>query len=128
MSIASRIRETRQAAGLSKTELAEHCQVSSRTIQRWETGRTRPRGCAEAMRLAEALGVEFGWLVSGEGPKTLEAAKFANIVRFLNTDELARLRREFIRSENCGGSSGLSRQTENLLIAAKARSMANADR
>lgn len=127
MSIASRIRETRQAAGLGRAELAKHCQVSPRTIQRWETGRTRPRGCAEAMRLAEALGVVFGWLVSGEGPKTPKAARFAEVARCLNADERARLRREFIRLENGPDNGGPSPQLRNLLVAAKARRGRNAD-
>ncbi|MXW69495.1 MAG: helix-turn-helix domain-containing protein [Acidimicrobiia bacterium] len=40
--IASRIREARQAAGLTQQELAARVGVTRRTVWSWEAGRTRP--------------------------------------------------------------------------------------
>ena len=40
--IASRIREARQAAGLTQQELAARVGVTRRTVRNWEAGRTRP--------------------------------------------------------------------------------------
>ncbi len=50
------IREYRLRAALSQEELAERTQLSTRTIQRIETGETQPRGDS-LKRIAEVLGV-----------------------------------------------------------------------
>lgn len=46
----------RQEAGISRSELADACGVTESTIQRWETGQSRPSGpraVAYARMLAE---------------------------------------------------------------------------
>ncbi len=40
--VASWVKETRIALGLSQTQLAEKLQVAHSTVNRWERGRTKP--------------------------------------------------------------------------------------
>jgi transcriptional regulator with XRE-family HTH domain len=62
--VGARIREARQALGLSQVELAERVRVSQPTIAHWEQGTHTPRQLALA-RLADALGVSRTWLMTG---------------------------------------------------------------
>jgi DNA-binding transcriptional regulator YiaG len=50
------LRELRAATGLDRAALARKAEVTPRTLRRWETGETQPRGWRVAM-LALALGV-----------------------------------------------------------------------
>lgn len=75
--IAERLKEAREDAGLTQPALAEKAKVSQGTIGNIESGlRKRPR---DLLSIAEALGVSATWLESGNGPKKV---KFdANITR-----------------------------------------------
>lgn len=62
--IGVRIREARQAAGLTQAELAELVGVSRSAVAQWETGRTGQVG-TNLTRIAEVLGVAAGHLLEG---------------------------------------------------------------
>lgn len=65
--IADRLKEERQARGLSQEGLAKAAKVSQGTIGNIESGaRRRPR---ELLKIAGALKVRPEWLQNGEGPK-----------------------------------------------------------
>ena len=54
--IGSRLKEQRQARGISRKELAEQMEVTVQTISRWETGDRLP-DIVTFMRLASLLGI-----------------------------------------------------------------------
>ncbi|HNP19533.1 MAG TPA: helix-turn-helix domain-containing protein [Fulvivirga sp.] len=56
MNTKSKVRERRESLGYTQSELAEHANLSLRTIQRIESGKTVPKGHTLVV-LAEALGV-----------------------------------------------------------------------
>jgi transcriptional regulator with XRE-family HTH domain len=56
MSFGEHLRRLREAAGLSRAELARRASVAASTLRSWETDRGFPTMPA-ALRLAEALGV-----------------------------------------------------------------------
>ena len=66
MSIASRIRKARLAAGFSQSHLAELMHVTRSACSQWEQpGGTAPRG-SRLERLATVLGVSVEWLATGQ--------------------------------------------------------------
>lgn len=65
MSIASRIRKARIAAGFSQSHLADLMHVTRSACSQWEQpGGTAPRG-TRLERLATVLGVSVEWLATG---------------------------------------------------------------
>lgn len=54
-----RITELREAAGLSKAELARRAGINERTVRNLENGRYGGPSMATARKLAVALGVSF---------------------------------------------------------------------
>ena len=52
----NRIRELREAAGMTQADLAERLQVSVPTVSRWESGVIRP-SVGNLIELAEIFGV-----------------------------------------------------------------------
>lgn len=62
--IGRRIVEARQKSGLSQTDLGLKTGIAQTQISRYESGRSVPRR-ASMLRLAEALGVQVDWLMSG---------------------------------------------------------------
>lgn len=71
--VAARVRETRQALGLSVRVLATAAGVSHTAVGNVERG-TMP-GLDTTEALAVALGVSPGWLAFGEGPRELPARR-----------------------------------------------------
>jgi transcriptional regulator with XRE-family HTH domain len=63
---ARRFRFARERAGLSQAEIARSLMLSPSTVWRWQDGRSVPRP-AERGRLADLLGVNRDWLMSGRG-------------------------------------------------------------
>jgi transcriptional regulator with XRE-family HTH domain len=57
-----RIKGMRQKCGMSQEELAEKCNASRSTVQRWEKGLTVP-DITQASSIARALGVPTGYLM-----------------------------------------------------------------
>ena len=62
MEIKERIKLTRQRCGMSQEELAEKCNASRSTVQRWEKGLTVP-DLIQAPSIAKALGVSVAYLM-----------------------------------------------------------------
>lgn len=67
MSLATRLKTTRKKLGLSQTALADAVGVTQPTVAGWEAGGHAPRRDV-LPRIAEALGTEAAWLLSGEMP------------------------------------------------------------
>jgi len=61
-----RIAEAREAAGLSRAELAQRMGVVPETVDAWEDAERVPRANRITV-LAGVLGVSAMWLLSGEG-------------------------------------------------------------
>ncbi len=70
MSLGDRIREARLARGFTQEALAKNFKVSRQSIVYWEKNQTRPF-IDRFPRLAEVLGVDLHWLLTGEGRPTL---------------------------------------------------------
>lgn len=64
--IPERIIEAREAMGLTSAQLARRLGVQTRTLARWERGRTEPRS-NRLVLLAGVLNVSPAWLLSGQG-------------------------------------------------------------
>lgn len=64
-----RLREERKAAGVTLTDLAEDIGTSASVLSRAETDPKRPPSLFEAARIAEALGLRLGYLLTGEPPR-----------------------------------------------------------
>jgi len=85
MNIGDRIRELRQALGLSQTEFAERLGKTRRTIQHWESGNITPPD--NVLRLIEqTFSVNPEWLRHGKGemfkPKPKSNLEFLGAVPF----------------------------------------------
>lgn len=75
--IKDRVREERIARGLSQSGMAKLAGVKQQNIQQLEDGAAkRPRYLPE---LADALHVQFKWLLTGEGPRQLKASMGATL-------------------------------------------------
>lgn len=70
--IGARIRERREAAGISQGELAKRAYVARQTVSNWETGKTLIDAQSLAL-VAEALGVSAGELLGERGAETVRA-------------------------------------------------------
>lgn len=67
----SRLRSAREACGLTMYDVAKKLKVTYATADRWERGHQEPN-LAKVKRLAKLLGVQWVWLLSGEGAVTSE--------------------------------------------------------
>lgn len=65
MSVGDRIRQRRTALGLTQLELASRLDLDSMSVSRWERGVVVPRP-ETVVRIADALGVEVRWLITGD--------------------------------------------------------------
>lgn len=94
MSIASRIRKARIAAGFSQSHLADLMHVTRSACSQWEQpGGTAPRG-SRLERLATVLGVSVEWLATGGDDRELRAADAgAGYRNALSSDERELLER-----------------------------------
>ena len=61
--ISSKMKQLREANGISKTNLAELVGVSTKTITAWETGTTIPQRAQKLIKLADALQITIDELV-----------------------------------------------------------------
>ncbi len=68
----ARLLTAREAAGMSKTDLAQRMGVGNATVSAWEAGRSRPR-TNKLVTLAGLLSVSPTWLLSGlgDGPQAI---------------------------------------------------------
>ena len=62
-----RLIEALDLAEMSQSDLARHLKVKPQSVQQWVSGKSEPRG-KRAKDIAQALGVEEVWLLTGYGP------------------------------------------------------------
>jgi transcriptional regulator with XRE-family HTH domain len=67
--LSDRIIEARLAAGLDPAELARRVGVNAAAAYQWESGATKSLKAETAIAMAEALGVDVVWLVTGRKTK-----------------------------------------------------------
>jgi transcriptional regulator with XRE-family HTH domain len=61
----SRIRSARERQAIRQADLARLLKVTPTTVWRWESGKHNPT-LIDLERIAKAIHVSVGWLVSGE--------------------------------------------------------------
>lgn len=64
--LGQRIRQAREAAGLSQADLASRFDIRVQSISQWENDKTTPS--RRLIDLASFLRVRLGWLANGQGP------------------------------------------------------------
>ncbi len=78
MTIADRLSEAREAAGLTIAEAARRAAVSERTLKAWEAGKASPRPNKLQM-LAGVLSVPMLWLLSGDAEYEVNTSHVSRI-------------------------------------------------
>lgn len=63
----ARIRQARDARGLSQSAVATACGHDSQQQSKYENGWVEPKA-EKLLQIANTLGVRIEWLISGEGP------------------------------------------------------------
>lgn len=77
MSMRDRIKQAREAAGLSKSELARRCGVTPTSAIDWEReGGTKP-SVEKMERIALETGASFEWLATGRGQMLFSVDRIA---------------------------------------------------
>ncbi len=76
MEIGDRIKDARERAGLTQTQLAEKVGVRYQSVQQWEAGATSPAR-AKMVKIAAALGVTVAFIEYGMDAVAEEAAVYA---------------------------------------------------
>lgn len=74
LAIGRRIAAARRNSGLSQAALATKLGLSAGAITQWETGRAVPEP-DKFQALADVLGVEPGWLLTGDEPDEVTRAQ-----------------------------------------------------
>ena len=64
--IGTRLRQARERRVLTQEDLSQLAGVTEATISRMENGKSGPTRPSTVRKLAEALGVEPGWLLFGD--------------------------------------------------------------
>lgn len=67
VTLAERVKKAREAAGLSKSDLARLCGVSPSAVTQWESGETKTLEGENLATAADALHVSAMWLATGKG-------------------------------------------------------------
>jgi len=78
MGLGTRLREAREARGLTREALREIIGSAGGAITRWERGYRAPTA-DYVSRLARALGVTERWLVTGEGSREATAGQALDV-------------------------------------------------
>ena len=73
MAFANKLRDLRESKKLTQEELAKMCDVSLKTISRYESGQSKPRYRKTYDALAEALDTSHDYLVTDEEDFILSA-------------------------------------------------------
>lgn len=73
MAFANKLRDLREAKNLTQEELANMCEVSLKTISRYESGQSKPRYRKTYDALAKALDTSHDYLVTDEEDFILSA-------------------------------------------------------
>ena len=74
MDLHDRITEAREAAGLSKSELARRMGLSRASVSAWETGAVKNLKNEHLFTLSEITGYSAKWIATGEGEKKRSVA------------------------------------------------------
>jgi transcriptional regulator with XRE-family HTH domain len=86
MTIAERIRITRQQQKLSQTELAERAGINKKSLSRYELDNSIPP--ADALKaIADVLGVSADFLLSGDQAQIKDLELFRKFEAIQNIDE-----------------------------------------
>lgn len=102
-----RIRLARLARGMTQAALAREIGVSRSAVAQWETDRAG-QVRANLARIAAALGVSVGHLVTGEAedhPQTPDALALMRLYRTLSPEDRQLLLRTAVRLSRAGGSA-----------------------
>lgn len=97
MTIAERIRFTRQQQKLSQTELAEKADISSKSLSRYELGTSIPP--ADSLKsIANALGVSADFLLDDDNiqVKDKDLFKKFEVIQRMDNDEIKKMVIQFI--------------------------------
>lgn len=73
MAFAEKLRDLREAKNMTQEELAKYCNVSLKTISRYESGQSKPRYRKTYDALAKALDTSHDYLVTDEDDFILRA-------------------------------------------------------
>lgn len=73
MAFAEKLRDLREAKNMTQEELAKYCDVSLKTISRYESGQSKPRYRKTYDALAKALDTSHDYLVTDEDDFILRA-------------------------------------------------------
>lgn len=105
MSVPERLREAREASGLSQGQVAKKLEVHRPTISEIEAGR-RKVSAQELEKFSALYGVSVEWIVSGVSTETSHDAKILMAARELSKmseddlDRLMNMLRMLRKSEN----------------------------
>lgn len=108
--LATRLKQEREALGLSQAELARAAHVSRQNIQHFESGRTKTPDAVKLFQIADALGVNARWLLLGAPPKarlsrySAEAFEVAEIFDSLEEHQKVHVRNAFVQASAMGRS------------------------
>lgn len=73
--LADRITQSRARAGMDPSQLARRVGVKPAAVYQWESGATKSLKAETAIALADVLGVDIVWLVTGRAPKAEPAVQ-----------------------------------------------------
>jgi transcriptional regulator with XRE-family HTH domain len=88
LTLAKRIKETREELGLSREDLADAADVTVPAVQAWESGATKNLKHEHLFAVASALNVNPEWLAIGKGPKVAYPAMEAYARALARRDEV----------------------------------------
>ena len=88
MAFASKVKDLREAKNMTQEELAKSCNVSLKTISRYESGQSKPRYRKTYDALAEALDTTHDYLVTDEEDFILKARERFGYVGGKDAEEM----------------------------------------
>ena len=88
MAFKDKLKEKRVEAGLTQAELAKKAGTTSRTIQNYELGKSKPSNMEIIQKIADALGTTTEYLLGGSGAYVVEAHEKGGAKAACDIDEL----------------------------------------
>lgn len=90
MPFAKKLKDLRESKNMTQEELANYCQVSLKTISRYESGQSKPRYRKTYDALAEALDTTHDYLVTDEEDFILSARERYGSVGAKDAEEMVK--------------------------------------